>query len=121
MEALSHWLHDVLISSVGVVTPVIEIWGLLMVAVSILKEIYRVVFKYRFDFRKINSDNGLNAGLASALEVLLASEILKTITIDNYQNLVILGILIILRIAMAMLLIWEHNHKVDVTHHSDHD
>ncbi len=121
MEAFTNALHNFLFSSVDLVTIVIELWGLFMIIVSITKEIYRVVFKYKLDFRKINADNSLNAGLASALEVLLASEILKTITIDSYQNLIIIGILIVLRIAMAILLIWENNHKVEVTHHSDHD
>lgn len=121
MEALANVLHNFLFSGVNLVSTVIEIWGLFIIVTAMSKEIYRVVFQYKLDFRKINADNSLNAGLASALEVLLASEILKTITIDSYQNLIIIGILIVLRIAMALLLIWEHDHKIDVTHHSDHD
>lgn len=120
MEAFTHTLHNMLVSGVNFVSIIIELWGLFMIVTAISKEIYRVLFRYKLDFRKVNADNSLNAGLASALEVLLASEILKTITINNYQNLIIIGILIILRIAMAMLLIWENNHKVEVTHHSDH-
>ena len=119
MESIYHFLHNFLFSSVDLVSTVIEIWGLLLIVIAMTKEIYRVVFKYHLDFRKVNADNSLNAGLASALEVLLASEILKTITIDSYQNLIIIGILVFLRIAMAMLLIWEHDHKVEVPHHDD--
>lgn len=78
---------------------------------AIAKEIYRVIFDYKLNFKMVNDDNNLNEGLASALEVLLAAEILKTIAIDSYQNLIIIGILIFLRIAMAILLIWEANHK----------
>lgn len=121
MEGITQFLHNFLFSSVDLVSTIIELWGLFLIITAMAKEIYRVVFKYHLDFRKINADNSLNAGLASALEVLLASEILKTITIDSYQNLIIIGILIVLRIAMAMLLIWEHDHKVEVTHHSDHE
>lgn len=121
MEALTNVLHNFLFSGVDLVSTIIEIWGLFIIVTAMVKEIYRVVFIYQLDFRKINADNSLNAGLASALEVLLASEILKTITINSYQNLIIIGILVVLRIAMAMLLIWEHDHKVEVTHHSDHE
>lgn len=76
---------------------------------AIGKEIYRVFFVFKLNFRKINDDNILNAGLASGLEALLASEIVKNITVNSYRNLIIISILIFLR--MAMLHIWESDHK----------
>lgn len=111
MVEITDFLQHILFSAVSLVAIFIEFWGLLLIVVAIVSEIYRVVFNHKFDFRKINDDNHLNAGLASALEALLAAEILKTIAIDSYQNLIIIGILIFLRIAMAILLIWEANHK----------
>lgn len=111
MDVITSNLHGILFSAVTFVTVLIELWGLFVIAIALSKEIYRVVFDYKFDFTMINDDNKLNAGLASALEVLLAAEILKTITIESYRNLIIIGILIFLRIAMAMLLIWESDHK----------
>lgn len=111
IEALTRNLHHILVSGVNLAVVLIELWGLFIIITAIAKEIYRVVFDFKLNFRKINDDNSLNAGLASGLEVLLASEILKTITINSYRNLIIIGILIFLRIAMALLLIWESGHK----------
>lgn len=111
MDTITEFLVDILHSGVNLTAVLIEIWGLFIIIAAISKEIYRVIFDFKLNFRKINDDNSLNAGLASGLEVLLAAEILKTITINSYRNLIIIGILIFLRIAMAMLLIWESDHK----------
>lgn len=111
MAAITNNLHGILYTLVNLATVLIELWGLFIIVIAIGKEIYRVIFDFKLNFKKINDDNSLNAGLASGLEVLLAAEILKTITINSYRNLIIIGILIFLRIAMAMLLIWESDHK----------
>ena len=115
LEATADYLETILFSTVSLVAILIEFWGLYIIIVAMTKEVYRVTFKYKLDFKMINRDDNLNAGLESALEVLLAAEILKTIAIDSYQNLIIIGILIFLRISMAVLLIWEagHNEKAD--------
>lgn len=110
-EALTGNLHNILHTGVNLTSVLIELWGLFIIIMAILKEIYRVIFDFKLDFKKINYDNNLNSGLASGLEVLLASEILKTITINSYRNLIIIGILIFLRIAMTLLLVWESDHK----------
>lgn len=111
MESLTHNLHEVLFTLTELGISIIEMWGLFIIGVAIAKEIYRTVFKYKFSFTRINDDNHLNAGLSSALEVLLAAEILKTIIVTDYRNLVIIAVLIVLRIAMTLLLVWETNHK----------
>lgn len=92
---------------------IVEFIGLAIIMYGIIREAYNIIVKYRLNFFRINDDNHLNASLSSALEVLLAAEILKTITIDDYRNLVIIGVLIVLRIAMTLLLVWETSHKAE--------
>lgn len=111
MESLTHNLHDLLFNLTSFAITIIELWGLAIIAIALLKEAYRTIFKYKFSFTKMNDDNHLNAGLASSLEILLAAEILKTIIVTNYRNLVIIAVLIVLRIAMTLLLVWETDHK----------
>lgn len=111
VESLTHNIHEVLFTLTELGISIIEMWGLLIIGIAIAKEVYRTVFKYKFSFTRINDDNHLNAGLSSALEVLLAAEILKTITVTSYRNLVIIAVLIVLRIAMTLLLVWETSHK----------
>lgn len=112
MAELTEILHSFLFSLAELITVVIEIWGITIIILAILKEAYNSLFKYKLNFNKINADNTLNASLASALEVLLVAEVLKTITITDYRNLVIIGVLILLRMAITLLLFWESSHKV---------
>lgn len=111
MTGLTNNLHELLFTFAEFAITLIEIWGLMIVGIAMIKEIYTILVKYKFDFSKINDDNNLNAGLASALEVLLAAEILKTLIVTDYRNLVIIAVLIVLRIAITLLLVWETEHK----------
>ena len=106
MEALTNNLYDLMFTFVNFITVLIEIWGVLVIVIALGKEIYTTIFKFNFNYLSINKDNSLNASLASAFEVLLAAEILKTITITDYTNLIIIAALIILRIAITLLLVW---------------
>lgn len=112
MAELTDILHHLLFSIVELLIILVELWGVFIIVSAVLKESYNVLFKYKLDFKQINSDNSLNASLASALEVLLIGEVLKTITITDYRNLVIIGVLIFLRMAITLLLFWESSHKV---------
>lgn len=111
MAGIANNLHELLFSLTEFAIIIIEMWGLLIIAIAIIKEVYTMLFKFKFDFTKVNDDNNLNAGLASALEVLLAAEILKTLVVTDYRNLVIIAALIVLRIAITLLLVWETEHK----------
>lgn len=111
MAGITNNLHDILFNLTEFAIIIIEMWGLLIIAIAIIKEVYTMLFKFKFDFTKVNDDNNLNAGLASALEVLLAAEILKTLVVTDYRNLVIIAALIVLRIAITLLLVWETEHK----------
>lgn len=112
MTGITEFLHSFLFEIVNLLIILVELWGVFIIITAILKEIYNVLFTYKLDFKKINSNNALNASLASALEVLLIGEVLKTITITDYRNLIIIAVLIILRIAITLLLFWESSHKV---------
>ncbi len=107
MELISQVLYFIIeISSL-----IIEIWGILLIVISVLKEIYKSVFKYKFDTKEISTDSSLNYGLASALEILLAAEILQTLIAENFQSLLQVGLLVILRVFMAIIIHWELKNK----------
>lgn len=112
MPEITTILHHFLFDLVDLLIILVELWGVFIIITAVIKEIYNVLFVYKLDFKKINSNNALNASLASALEVLLIGEVLKTITITDYRNLVIIAVLIFLRIAITLLLFWESSHKV---------
>lgn len=120
MADLTSFLHHILFTFAEFIVIITELWGLFIIITALLKEAYNVLFKYKLDFKLINSNNSLNASLASALEVLLVAEVLKTITITDYRNLIIIGVLILLRMAITLLLFWESSHKVQSAKHDEH-
>ena len=111
MEALTNSLYDMMFVFVNFIAVIIEIWGVLVIVVALGREIYKTIFKFNFNYLLSSKDNSLNASLASALEILLAAEILKTITITDYTNLIIIAALIILRTAITLLLVWGNSTK----------
>lgn len=56
----------------------------------------------------------LERTLALALEFYLAAEILKTVTVHRPQDLVTLGVIVVLRSVMALLIHWEMRHDMHV-------
>ena len=109
MEA---FLDLILHSLIPIVAAIIEICGILVIVVTVIKEMYLVVVRYRFDFSDSERDTTMNKGLANALEILLAAEILKTIAYRNMNQLIEVGALIVVRILLTGLIHWEMNHKL---------
>ena len=117
MGAIIENLHNFLFTAVTFAAIVIELWGLIVIVVGFIAELLRTFTNYRFNFHKANEDNNFNHALSTGLEILLAAEILKTITIDNFENLIIIGVLVVLRIVMTLLLVWESDHREQ--HHQE--
>lgn len=104
-------IHEMLYSLIDGVSTFIEFWGIILVFVTVIKEIYKTVIKYKLDMHQVARDEGLNHGLAAALEVLLAAEILKTLIARTPQKLMEVGALVIIRIFIAFILHWELKQK----------
>ncbi len=85
---------------------VVELIGVFIIIVSIAKVIYNFA-KVGFNVGRLDKTSHLNRGLAFALEILLASEILKTLIAKDLRNLLELGALITIRIIMSVLIHWE--------------
>lgn len=105
MGTLAHVLSDYLYTTVEFTIVLIEFYGLFIIAFAILKEFYNSIYKYKFDFEKMHDETHLNTGLATALEILLAAEILKTLVVTNYSNLIMVAALIVLRIIISLILV----------------
>ena len=110
MEELTHLLHHGLTTTCEFLVVVIEIIGTVLMVIGLGKELRKIV-KYRFKFRDILADPGLNRAMSTVLEVYLSAEILKTVYIDDLNSLFEVGILILLRVFMAFTLAYEGHHK----------
>ena len=107
MEAFQSIFSDI----INIASTVVNIWGVVLISISVIKEIYKAIFVYKFDTEKISLDSSLNHGLASALEILLAGEILGTVVAYSMENLIHIAVLVVIRVFIIYVLNWELGHK----------
>ncbi len=93
------------------VSLIIELWGIFLIFIAVLKEAFRTIFKFKFKFNEIATDKTLGHGLAISLEFLLAAEILKTLIVRSKTQLIEVAALILIRILIAIILHWELKQK----------
>ncbi|MDO5726108.1 MAG: DUF1622 domain-containing protein [Tissierellia bacterium] len=90
----------------------IELCGIFLIIATVIKEMYLIIFKYKFRIKNTERDTTMNQGLASALEILLGAEILKTIAYRDMRQLIEVGALMLIRVFMTVLIHWELSHKL---------
>lgn len=105
-------MHDLLMKFIPLVAAFIEFCGIGVIIISVLKEMYNIFIRYRLNFMDFEKDTTMNHGLATALEILLGAEILKTIAYRDIRQLVEVAALIIIRVFITVLIHWEMNHKL---------
>ncbi len=87
----------------------IEIIGVAVVLCSVIRAVYGLLKRDKLTRLK------LAQGIALALEFKMGGELLRTVVVREWKELLILGVVILLRAAMAVLIHWEiKGHKRDV-------
>lgn len=102
MEALENIVEQV----VHIAVPVFELIGILVVAYTILSSFITYV-RCIIKKKPCNVEHSLAQGHSLALEFLIASEILKTITLHETEELMILVIVIVMRVVLSILIHFE--------------
>lgn len=110
METFILTLEEILYYAATLVALVIEIIGLIMIVYTLIKGIKNYINE-KFSIGDMTKDPTINHGLSVSLEILLASEIIKTITVGNLSNLITVVILVLIRLFMAYMLHVEGAHK----------
>lgn len=118
MELFIHFLHYNLTLICELMAILVEIWGTVLLAIAIYKEIISNIDK-KFDFSHILGDSDLNHGLSTVLEIYLASEILKTVYASSLDSLMSIAVLVLLRVSMSVALHWEGKQKGHIRAHNE--
>lgn len=104
---IEHWLYLLL----DFVVLGIEVIGMIIIIAGVVNAIIDISDGKRKE--KIN----LAKTIGLALELIMCGEILKTITAHTWQELVILGIVVIIRGVLALLTHWELNNEIKEQEH----
>ena len=104
LELYEHFLH--VLAEVTVHT--LEIIGISIVVFGSIKVLLRVIKRVRDkEAEQQNAVIALGRSLALALEFKMGAEIVNTVIVRELKELLILGIVIVLRAILAVLIHWE--------------
>ena len=101
MEAIEHFLEDVVHFAAQIGITLTEMAGIAILLITVVKAIigyFRKSEHLRLD---------LAEGIALALEFKLGGEVLRTVIVREWTELLILGAIIALRGALTLLIHWE--------------
>lgn len=120
--SLSGGLHNLLSVLTDLAIVIIEFLGLLVIIVTGVKAFWEWVKK---DER---TRLHLSEGLSTALSFLLCGEILRTILFHDLSEVLLIGSIVILRVALTLLIHWEagkekeeleHQHELETKSHKE--
>lgn len=104
-EKMEYIIHNI----IPVLYLGLELIGAAIIVIGSLKALVLLI-KNGFDFRNEDLIVELASSLSLALEFILAAEILQTLVVSDLQQLLLLGVLLILRIIITFVLHWELNY-----------
>lgn len=112
-------LHNIIQIFLPYAISVFEIIGILVVCFAGLKGFWQYC-RNAFVRKKIDFQVNLAAGLAAGLEFKMAAEILKTVLLQNRDEIYMLGAVILLRALLSLLIHFELNaHKKNEINHEN--
>lgn len=98
---LMHQFETILNSMSGYIIIILEFMGVVIIAVSGVKGFYNYA-RHSPETKKV-----LAKGLAVALEFKMGSEIVRTVVVRQWEEIVTVAGIIILRASLAFLINWE--------------
>lgn len=101
MEAIVHFLESVVHFAAQVGITLAELAGIGILLITVVKAVVGYFRKYD------NIRLDLAEGIALALEFKLGGEVLRTVIVREWTELLILGAIIALRGALTLLIHWE--------------
>lgn len=99
-------LHNILSTVAPIIITALELIGISIIAFGSLAALYNFA-KHKFDLRENKTKIILGEALALGLEFKLGSEIIKTVIVRDLNELIILGIIVVLRVVLTFVIHWE--------------
>lgn len=98
--------EEVLEMAVEYLVPTLELIGLLVLVIGAVKSLIMYI-KGKFDADKAEIKVNLLESFALALQFMMGAEILKTIICKSLLDIAIVGALVVVRTALAVVSHWE--------------
>ena len=99
-------LHDFIHTVLPYIISILEIMGIFIVTWSVIKEFWEYI-QNTFMKKQLDIQFNLAVGLATGLEFKMAAEILKTVIVQSLDELLVLGVVILIRALLSLLIHFE--------------
>ncbi|QNO16032.1 DUF1622 domain-containing protein [Alkalicella caledoniensis] len=109
--ALYELLHHFVLDLTKVLIVVLELMGALVIVYVGIVALYKF-FCLKFTKSSTEVRIRLGRGIAMGLQFYLAAEIFRLITIREYKDLAIVGVIIVLHVIISVLISWEVHHSI---------
>ena len=96
-------LHDLIHTVLPYIISILEIMGIFIVTWSVIKEFWEYI-QNTFMKKQLDIQFNLAVGLATGLEFKMAAEILKTVIVQSLDELLVLGVVILIRALLSLLI-----------------
>ena len=102
-------MHEGVVAITGVLIALFELFGALIILYIGIITVYKF---FRLRFGQTSTELRVRFGRAIALGLLfyLAAEVFRLITVREYQDLAIVGVIIVLHVIISLLIAWEVEH-----------
>lgn len=111
MQAIYNVLHHFVLDLTMILIIVLELLGALVILYVALVAIYKF-FRLKFNQSSTEVRIRTGRGIAMGLQFYLAAEIFRLITIREYKDLAIVGVIILLHVIISVLISWEVDHSI---------
>lgn len=101
-----HFLESGLEIIAPIVIVLLEIIGVCFILYGAVTALVNFAF-YGYDLRENKTKILLGEAFSLALEFKLGSEIIKTVVVRSLDELIILGIVVVLRVVLTLVIHWE--------------
>lgn len=102
IHLLKNYLH--ILAEIVIVS--LELIGILIIVIGSIRAVYKVIIN-KFSFNDNSIKIILGEALALSLEFKLGGEIIKTVVVRSMDELIILGIIVLLRVILTFVIHWE--------------
>lgn len=111
MQVIYDFLHHFVLDLTMILIVLLELLGALVILYVAVVALYRFFcLKFTQSSTEIRIRTG--RGIAMGLQFYLAAEIFRLITIREYKDLAIVGVIILLHVIISVLISWEVDHSI---------
>ncbi len=111
MTELYDFLHDHVVYFTKMVRMFLELAGALVILYVAAATVYRF-FRLRFLESCTELRVRLGRGIAMALSLYLAGELLRLVTVREYKDLAIVGVIVLLHVVISLVVSHEVHHSI---------